>query len=178
MSLPLGHAAAGLTVAAAFSSENELHQKKSAYFLWAIFLSWLPDIDFIVYFLIPHNENAYLYRHVMTHSILFHVVITLSLVWFMPWKPKWRSALITFSILLSHSIVDSFYKNTPVAFFWPFGQGFCLGILPDIRIHGNMSVLIQKETLFHLFLEGAVGLAILILVILIKKIAFRNSTRP
>src|SRR3990172_4030676 len=169
MSLPLGHATAGLTVAVIFANRDEFSLKKYSYYVWAVILSGLPDIDFFLYLIVPDRHLAFIYRHTVTHSIPFFIVITPMLIWVLPWKPRWRCAMIAFSILTLHSVMDCLYRDTPVTFLWPFSNAMVnYELLPDIKIMGDMNVLIQPYTLFHTIVEGVIGLIIFILVVKLK----------
>ncbi|KJR40689.1 membrane protein containing DUF457, transmembrane [Candidatus Magnetoovum chiemensis] len=169
MSLPLGHAAVGLSIAVLLTEKKQLKVKNFHIWLWTIILSGLPDIDFFVYFFIDNSGEAFSYRHKFTHSILFYFIIVALLYRFMPWRSGWLSVVIPLSILISHSVLDSLYKDSPVTFFLPFiDNGYSFNLLPDIKLRGNMSILLQSGTIIQMFLEGVIGMLLLLSAIVVR----------
>ena len=128
MSLPLGHAAIGLTAYDLATDSSDV----SVFRLWkvaavVIVLSNLPDIDILIGLL--YSGNGVIFHRGPTHSIFFACVMGLlaSNGWRI-WKGLPRIGFFqSFFLICSHLFADFFFTDAPLSLLWPFELSVCSG---------------------------------------------------
>ena len=128
MSLPLGHAALGLTAYDLTSNADEV----SVFRQWkvlavVVMLSNLPDIDVI--FGLLYSGNGELFHRGPTHSLLFACFIG---VLYAICSRIWRSLppisfFQSFLLIGSHLFADYIFTDGPLSLFWPFELSMSAG---------------------------------------------------
>jgi len=128
MSLPLGHAAFGLTAYDLTTSPG----KVSVFRQWkvlavVIILSNFPDIDVLLGLL--YSGNGALFHRGPTHSLLFACFFALL---YKICARKWKtlpSIGFSYSFLLisTHLLADYFFTDAPISLFWPFELSLTTG---------------------------------------------------
>jgi membrane-bound metal-dependent hydrolase YbcI (DUF457 family) len=119
MPLPLGHAAIGITAAELFRDESPLRQNWKLY-LWAAFLSNLPDFDMIAGLLF--HGNGSIFHRGATHSLLFALVAGfLASLASRRWSKLPQISFIgSFLLIFSHVAADMLLTDGDISLFWPF----------------------------------------------------------
>jgi len=135
MSLPLGHAAFGLTAYDLTSNADEVSVFRRWKVLAAVvIISNLPDIDVI--FGLVYSGNGQLFHRGPTHSLLFACFIG---VLYATCSRRWEALppikfLHTFLLICTHLFADSVFTDSPISLFWPFEMSLATGFQgwPDV----------------------------------------------
>jgi inner membrane protein len=162
MCTPVGHSLSGVTIyyilnANKIRVEGKVEPRKL--FLY-IMLSNLPDIDFIPG-IISGNPN--MYHHIVSHSILFLLLISLLLSFLVKiHKNKTSNFGIIALLLLSHTIIDFFTEDTSlprgIDLFWPYQRYFISPYIIFPTFRRNLSHILSVDNLYTLFIESSLFL--------------------
>jgi hypothetical protein len=126
MPLPLGHLAIGWSTHSLFSRKTHTYDRLKT-LIFVTILSNLPDIDVLIGLISQGNGNAF--HRGPTHSILFalfmgYLASSMHKLWSKIPRFTFR---ICFLIILSHTMADYIFTDSPVSFFWPFEMNFTMG---------------------------------------------------
>jgi hypothetical protein len=128
MSLPLGHAALGITTYDLTSNADEV----SVFRRWkvltvVVILSNLPDIDVI--FGLLYSGNGELFHRGPTHSLLF---ACFSGMLYATCARRWETLppvnfFHSFLLICTHLFADAVLTDAPISLFWPFELSLATG---------------------------------------------------
>ena len=159
MSLPLGHAAAGIVMGELVPREkNPKNQWK--YYLFIAVLANIPDIDVFIGLLF--HGNGSLFHRGATHSLFFTLVTAvLAAQGWRLWSKLPKIGFGTcFLAIFSHIFVDLLFTASPVSFFWPFE------IYRSTGYKGWLDVL--NIIIFEGYRDGIIILGSAIIILLIR----------
>ncbi|MCP4151609.1 MAG: metal-dependent hydrolase, partial [bacterium] len=119
MSLPLGHAIAGITAFEMSPGKRE-EKKDWKWFLFAALLANLADFDMALGLFLKGDAN--LFHRGATHSLVFSLLIggLASSAWRMWDKIPRISFRAGFFAVFSHVLLDTLFTSSPISLFWPF----------------------------------------------------------
>lgn len=128
MSLPLGHAALGLTAYDLTTNAGEV----SVFRQWEILavvviLSNLPDIDILLGLL--YSGNGELFHRGPTHSLFFACFLGML---YAVSAHKWKvlpsiGFLYSFLLISTHLLADFVFTDAPISLYWPFELSMTTG---------------------------------------------------
>jgi len=128
VSLPLGHAALGVTAYDLTTNAGGV----SIFRQWkvlavVVFLSNLPDIDVLLGLL--YSGNGVLFHRGPTHSLLFACFFgKLYATCARKWKTLPPIGFSYSSLLIgTHLLADNVFTDAPISFFWPFEFSLATG---------------------------------------------------
>lgn len=136
MSLPIGHALAGVCVYAAFAPKLKAVPRPLAWAM-ALVIPQVPDFDFFMVWVL--GLPSQIWHRTWSHSLLFATLCGLLAAW--AWG-RWRSdahpsvsrwvGFFVATLLLSHCVLDLFghgaggTQGRGVMLWWPFGEPLIL----------------------------------------------------
>jgi membrane-bound metal-dependent hydrolase YbcI (DUF457 family) len=191
--LPLGHLAGGyLATKTVLSFFKNLSQKqKKSFLIFGILIALLPDLDFIYPLLkfgtIFTKRSVFNHHATIFHSLFFWLIISLIIFAFsviarrpalFPKSAGRRGnpvekqklfrmiALIFFTVILSHLILDSFFIRCGPLWLWPFSSKTYGFIFQSSDISGFAGFLLYfSHPVFYL----EILLSLIVFYFLIKK---------
>ncbi len=118
MSLPIGHAAIGLTACSLFC-RNGLSFDRWKVPLWVLILSNLPDVDVVLGIALLGNGSAF--HRGPTHSLAFAIIGGFVAGKALEGWSLWPGVnfRICFILILFHVLADAVFTHSPTSLFWP-----------------------------------------------------------
>jgi len=107
------HASLGWCLAEASNGDTKLRK-------WIFLAALLPDLDAITWLF---GEDIYFkYHHMLTHGMLFSVILSSLAIYSCKEQSKWKVLLWTQLSFFSHYLGDYFFTRFPMYYFWPFSD--------------------------------------------------------
>ncbi len=163
MPLPVGHSMMGYVLHETFGEKHSCLQARNKplapwkALLLFVFLANLPDIDFLVGFLVG-EPNLY-HRHFLSHSIgaaaIVGCIAALCFCW-RDWRRFTWHVLLFGSIYFSHVFLDAFSHDTSqpvgVPMLWPFSKDYIVSpvlLFLSVEKEGNGMNFVQNLFVMH-----------------------------
>jgi membrane-bound metal-dependent hydrolase YbcI (DUF457 family) len=162
MASPIGHSLMGVSVYLLLFPRKKAGSslEKSKTLLAVFLMANMPDIDFLFGFIRgkPNQYHGY-----VTHSLVFAMIMAVLYAYIMQEKKfLFNNALLAFSIIVSHDLMDSFssqklgfYPGDGAALFYPFSDkkiASPLALFYGVR-HQDLDQLLSSTNIWHIVYE-------------------------